>query len=355
MKKFLSVLLAFIMVFTMVPVTALALSDDFLDDHDNQDIFTIKENTGTLSPGVDYYFDCKWGKEDITDEFFEFYDVSVSINTPFDRDDKDDDDYISQSTARKIGEVAEFVKLDGGDKYYFHFRAKKTFNYPADDEVTIDLTVLAKDKSRDKKRDDSYSWYEFDLDIGYADKNDVKEVNGNDYEVDNDRPIVEFDEDLDYCKLTFEDGSYYRANLDRVRKFNFGQSTDENLAIKSAYPNAKLKFVSFYANPRFPSSSVLKISAPGCNYLYEINSNNTLTLLATGNNDGFIGVTTNELSTYVASDIELSGNIAVSSGNYVNSNTVTTPVSPSASANNAAAVVTPPSTVVITNPNTGAN
>ena len=357
MKKMLVMLLAMAMVFSCISVTAFADRDDRRDKdedwddyYDNQDVFDIKENTNTLSPGVDYYFDCTWQGGPVTDEFFEFYNVSVSVNTPYDREDKDDDGYISSTTAKKIAEAAGFVKLGGQDKYAFHFRAKQNFSYPSDDEVTIKILVTAKDKSRNNDRDDSRSWVEFELDIGYADKNKTSLVDDSSYEVENDEPVIEFDEDLDSCKLTFEDGSYFTAYFDRVRKFNLGQTKDANAAIVAANPGAKLDFVAFYAKPSFIKQSVLKLYVPGCSYLYEINENNKLELLVNNeSNNGYIGHVTSKLGFYVASDRPLNA-AAVSNGNYVNQNVTD---------NSSSAVVTPavpsaPSQVVITNPMTGA-
>ena len=335
MKKLMVIMLAAAMVMSLAS-TAFALNEE---DYDNQDIFDIKEETKTLYPGVDYFFDCDWQGGDITDDFFEFYDVSVSVSEA-------DEDNVSSSQAKKIAEIAQFTKDVSQDKYYFHFRAKKSFDYP-DDDATILITVLAKDKSRDRDREDSRSWYQFELDIGYADKNDPKTVTGESYEVDNDTPIVEFDEDLDYCKLTFEDGSFYRVYLNKDREYNLGQSTDENKAIADGNPGAKLKFVSFYGIPRFPEKRVLKVYAPGGEDLYEIDDNNRLTLVATGNNDGYLGYSTSELENYVASDIPLNtasaGNAPTTTPGY--SNIVRPPVTSS--------TTYPVTSPIISNPNTG--
>lgn len=351
MKKMLVMLLAIAMVVSCISVTAFAdkrdKDEDWEDYYDNQDVFDIKEDTKILSPGVDYYFDCSWQGGAITDDFFEFYNVSVSVSSPFSREDKDDDDYISSTTAKKIAEEAGFVKLNGQDKYSFHFRAKQNYNYPSDDEVTIKITVVAKDKSRNNDREDSRSWVDFELEIGYDDKNNPKLVDDSDFEVDNDEPVVEFDDELDSCKLTFEDGSYFTAYFDRVRKFNLGQTFDANAAIVAANPNAKLKFIAFYAKPSFTKQSVLKLYAPGCSYLYEIESDNSLTMLVNNeSNNGYIGHVTSKLGFYVASDRPLNA-ASVSNGVYVNQS-----VTPSGSS----AVATPsaPSQVVITNPMTGA-
>ena len=115
MKKLMVIMLAAAMVMSLAS-TAFALNEE---DYDNQDIFDIKEETKTLYPGVDYFFDCDWQGGDITDDFFEFYDVSVSVSEA-------DEDNVSSSQAKKIAEIAQFTKDVSQDKYYFHFRAKKS-------------------------------------------------------------------------------------------------------------------------------------------------------------------------------------------------------------------------------------
>lgn len=351
MKKLLAMLLALTMICSVVAVSAMAINEE---DYINQDIFQVKELTKTLSPGVDYYFDCDWQGGAITDDFFEFYSVSVSVSSAFSKDDRKDDDYISSSSAKKIAEKAEFVKLNAEDKYYFHFRASSSYSYSHDD-ATIKITVLARDKSRAKDRDDSRSWYEFELDIGYADKETPYEVSDSQYDVEQDTPIVEFDEDLDYCRLDFEDGSYYNVKFSKKRKFNLGHSTDANQAIVLAYPNATLKFLSFYASPSFAYDSVLKVKAPNCNYLYEISDNNNIKLLADSGNGDYIGYTTSRLGKYVASNVALdTSKISVNAGSYVNSNatsSIAPTTKPSSAASSTAAV---PANPAITNPPTGA-
>lgn len=308
MKKLLTALLAVAMILSVASVSALALNEE---DYDNQDIFSIKEDTSVLWPGTDYYFDCEWQGGPITDDFFEFYSVSVSVS-------RADDDNVSSTTAKKIVEKAEFVKLNDSDKYYFHFRAKANYSYADDAEVHI--TVLARDNSRDKNREDSRSWYEMDIEIGYYDKEATEEVDSSQYDVDPDAPIVEFDDDLTACRLDFEDGSYYNIKLAKIKKFNLGYNTTENTAITRAYPNADFKFLSFYARPSFAYESVLKVKAPeSTKYLYEIGDNNSLTLVSDVNNNGYFGYTTSRLGTYVASSVPLdAGTISVNGGTFVN-------------------------------------
>ncbi len=315
MKKLLTALLAVAMVLSVASVSVFALDRDEeaedKDDYDNQDVFSIKEDTGVLWPGTDYYFDCEWQGGPITDDFFEFYSVSVSVSSS-------DKEELSSSTAKKLVEKAEFVKLNNQDKYYFHFRAKANYSYADDAEVLI--YVLARDNSRDKKRKDSRSWYEMDIEIGYYDKEASEEVDDTQYDVDSDAPIVEFDEDLDYCRLDFEDGSYYNLKLARVKRFNLGYNTTENSAITRAYPNATFKFLSFYAHPSFAYESVLKVQAPAATkYLYEIGDDNSLTLISDVNNGGYFGYTTSRLGTYVASSVPLDASkISVDGGTFVN-------------------------------------
>lgn len=350
MRKLLTALLAVAMVLSVASVSVFALNED---DYDNQDIFSIKEDTSVLWPGTDYYFDCEWQGGPITDDFFEFYSVSVSVS-------RADDDNISSSTAKKIVEKAEFVKLNNKDKYYFHFRAKANYSYTDDAEVHI--TVLARDNSRDKKREDSRSWYEMDISIGYYDKGVTQQIDSSQYDVENDSPIVEFDEDLNACRLDFEDGSYYNVRLAKARKFNLGHNTTENTAITKAYPNATFKFLSFYARPSFAYESVLKVKAPeATKYLYEIGDNNTLTLVSDVNNNGYFGYTTSRLGSYVASSVPLdAGKISVNGGSFVNAgeNTAQTPsgngVSTTPAGSGSTATQAPGSQPVITNPQTGA-
>lgn len=325
MRKLMALFLAVSMLFGMAVGAFARVKDN--DDYDNQDVFNIKEPSGTLSPGVDYYFDCTWGKTDITDDFFEFYKVGVSVGSVDDREEQREADYdgTKSSTARKIVEVAEFVKLDNSDKYYFHFRAKGSYGYKKDDDAEVRVTVTAYDKSRSKDREDYKSWVELDLDIGYrnmskdTDSSIWKNVYGSSYEVDNDYPMISFDDDLDYCKLTFEDGSYYNAHLKTVRDFNLGISTDINGTAAAAYPNAKLKCLTFYAKPGFYEESVLKVKTPDCEYLYQIIDDKQLVLVGQGNNSGYLSCTTKRLGSYVASDIALDTTLfSANVGNYVN-------------------------------------
>lgn len=355
MKKCLTLILAATMALTVLSVCAFAREptrdkdEDWQTYYDNQDIFTIKEITNTLAPGVDYYFEASWQGGPITDEFFEFYDVSVSVNTQ-------DKDELSATSAKKMVDKAEFVKISGTDQYYFHFLAKSTSSYKDDADILV--TVLAKDKSRDSSRLDSRSWYEMDLSIGYTDKDDPNEVTTSEYDVDIDKPVVEFDEDLKYCKLIFDDGSYYSAHFSKNRKFNLGHSIDANNAVVLTNPKAKLKFIAFYANPSFAYESVLKVHAPGAKYLYEIGGGNTLTLVS--QDDGgssYLGVSTSRLGAYVASDIPLDGTASsVSSGEFVNAaNVGGTQTAPPQAASSVPAATQPTApAVVITNPATGA-
>lgn len=353
MRKLLTALLAAAMVVSVASVSAFARDrDDYAEkneDYDNQDIFSIKEDTGVLSPGTDYYFECEWQKGPITDDFFKFYSVSVSVNSA-------DKDAISASTAKKLVEKAEFVKLNNENKYYFHFRAKANYSYADDAEIFI--YVLAQDNALDNKRKDSRSWYEMDLSVGYHDKESAQEVRSSQYDVDNDSPIVEFDEDLNACRLDFEDGSYYNLRLAKIKRFNLGHNTTENTAVTNAYPNASFKFLTFYARPSFAYESVLKVQAPETmKYLYEIGDSNTLTLVSDVNNNGYFGVATSRLGSYVASSVPLDATkISVNGGSFTDAGQNPAPTTSGSTTTPPAGSVTPPTTTTpaITNPQTGA-
>lgn len=350
MKKLLTALLAVAMILSVASVSVFASERRASkeEDYDNQDIFSIKEDTNVLFPGTDYYFECKWQNGPITDDFFEFYSVSVSVNTS-------DKEELSASTAKKMVEKAEFVKLNNEDKYYFHFRAKANYSYADDAEVLI--YVLAQDNSRDKNRADSRSWYEMDLTIGYHDKEASQEVYSAQYDVDSDSPIVEFADDLTVCRLDFEDGSYYNARLAKIKKFNLGHNTTANTAITNAYPNATFKFLTFYARPSFAYDSVLKVKAPETTkYLYEIGENNALTLVSDVNNNGYFGYTTSRLGSYVASSVPLDGaKISVDGSTADNAGPTVTPTpEPDHSATTPPAGSTGGQPPAVTNPQTGA-
>lgn len=287
MKRMLTVLLA-VFVAAGAAVMPAALNDE---DYDNQDFFTIDEPNDLLVPGQNYYMDCDWMGDPITDDFFDFYAVSVSYGAP-------DGSSMTNAQAKKYVKTAQFVKGSNGN-YYFLFCANNSYSYTED--VTVRVTVMAKDK----KDTDYRSWYEMELDIGYEYNSNTDMVYSSPYEVDPEVPILEFDEDLSECRLEFEDGSYFNLRLSRVRKFNFGYTEQENQSIVNANPSAELKFLSFYAKPSFASSGLLKIYAPGAKYLYQINTDNTLTRISSSNSSDYFGITTSQLGAYAASDIAL--------------------------------------------------
>jgi hypothetical protein len=331
MKKCVTLLLALTVMMSLLVFPSAAISDDY----DNAEFFEIDEtsgNSGGFAPGQSYYFPCTWGDDPITDEFFDAYATSVSINSA-------DTDEFSNSFARKCVDTAEFVRADNGE-YYFLFRPAVLYSQLEDVDVIV--AVFAKDRVDDDYR----AWYEMDLTIEYssAERNDVLDT---EYDVDQNSPVLEFDDDLDSCRLNFSDDSYFNLKLTSTRVFNFGYSFEPNTIIADANPNAEMKFLSFYAEPKFASAGLLKIYAPGAQYLYEIGANGSLTRLSATNNSGYFGLSLNQLKSYVASDVLLK----TSSG--------ATPAGGSTSQSSSAApsVIEPPVTSppnVPINPQTGA-
>jgi hypothetical protein len=244
MKKLIAALLSAALIFACSPVGAIALNDE---DYDNQEDFTIDEDTDVLPPGQDYYFSAEWLDEPMDDEFFENYNVSVSVGAPEDSD-------LSTTQTKKYVDKAEFVKENDG-YYYFHFRANTSYSYLED--VDVRIVVMAKFKTDS----DTRSWYEMELEVGNSINSQEEFVDESPYDVDEDSPIVEFDEDLNNCRLDFSDGSYYQARLAKVLKFNLGYTFVENVSITTANPGAKMKFLNFYAKPKFAYESVLKVYA----------------------------------------------------------------------------------------------
>lgn len=256
-----------------------------------EDFFSIDYGDGMLVPGKTYYFPCDWAGEDMDEEFFDLYSVSISIASS-------DPDELSNSNAKKYIKEAKFEKNNQGI-YFFKVTASQSYSYVND--VGIKIVVVAKGKSNPDYRD----WEEFDLDIGYAQNNTVNEVYAgtDEYDVDNSAPIVEFDTDVKTCRLNFEDESFYYASFsNRVTKMNLLHTEDANAVVKSGNPSATLKFLSFPTKPSFVSSGAFRFYAPGKSYLYQISDDNKLTLLSSNNKDGYFAFSTAQLGSYVASD-----------------------------------------------------
>jgi hypothetical protein len=300
-KSFFAVMMA--LVFT---VAASAAADGFFTDSSGNDVpyrefFSIDYPYDILKPGQTYYFPCDWGGEELTESFFEYYIVSINVNSPFTAAQKTLPEYLSPSAAKRRVEEASFVKNSDGS-YFFKFKASNSFSYVNDTSVIVAITA------RDKRDADYRGQVVMELDIGYAQNaGNPNHVYESPYEVDPDSPNLEFDGELSECRLDFEDGSYYQIRLSsRKSTFGFAYNNEVNQAIAAANKNAKLYFLSFPASPRPAYEGLLRVFAPGSKYLYEIGKNNELTLVATHTGEGdYIGFVTKNLGSYVASDQKL--------------------------------------------------
>ena len=338
MKKILAAILSLSLIFSMFTIGAVATSID--EKYENEECFTIDEDTSLLTPGQDYYFKAYWGNSPMDDEFFEFYNVSISVGAP-------EGSELSTSSTKKYVSVAKLEKASDGH-YYFHFRATNTQSYLED--IPVRVRVMAKDNgpvryfiNEGKNKVIYASWYDMELDVGYSINSQVNDIYEDEYTVDPDSPVVEFDSDLKDCRIEFDDTSFYQAKFSKVRKFNLGHTFVENAQITSANPGASLKFINFYAKPKFASASVLKIYAPGKQFLYEISADNKLTLLSSEINGDYFGISTAQLGSYVASNKLLTG---ASVG-------TTPPAASSSQASSGQAAQQPPTTAPV-NPPTGA-
>ena len=294
-------------------VTAAAAADGYYTDSSGTDVpyrdfFDVDYPYDMLKPGQTYYFPCEWSNGPMNDKFFDEYVVSISVNSPYSSSQSSLPEYISTYEAKRRVDAAEFVKNSDGS-YYFKFKASNSYSYVNDTSVLVIITA------RDKRDSDYRGQFIMELEIGYAQNSgNPNRVDTSTYEVDPDSPILQFDEDLDSCRLDFEDGSYYHIRLtSRTSTFGFAYNNDVNPAIQGANPKAKLHFLSFPSGPRPAYEGLLKMYAPGARYLYEIGDNNQLTLVSTetGVSD-HIGLTTKRLASYVASDIALTSATSVS-------------------------------------------
>lgn len=336
MKK-LSAMLVCILMAAALACTAFAVVDipTYKDrDGDEQDydtgVFGVDDTESYLRPGADYYLETSWGNDEITDEFFEQYTVTQSIVS--------DTDGVANSSVKSRLTAAEFVKGANG-VYYYHIGISGTSKYK--DDIDAAIVIFAKDKQYPDDR--AACLIEFT--IGYtADEEDCAE---EEYDLPDGGAVVEFAEDLKRCLITFSDDSTLNVKFESVRKFNLCYDETVNSAIEAANPNAKIEQKTFYGKPKFASPCTLKLyGGSNMKYLYELGSDNKLTLLSSTNNNGFFGIKTQTLGAYVLSDRELSGAVSALPA-------VSQPETPDESGSTAASG-NPTTTPAPANPNTGA-
>ena len=275
MKRLTAVLIIPILVVSLI----LPVSASMIDiDTDNN------EGGAYYYPGKTYIFELNNGSR-IEDEFYEYYRTRIQIVQGA--------SYISTCS----------IQEDDDGYYNLVFRSKTTgFTDPR----TIELNIIVTDK---ETRDDVDS-INLSFDVGYGDED---YCNDDEFDVDPSTPIVEVDSEL--TKVLFSFGNYatYLAKMSNKTKFNLGFTANENYEITRSNSSAELRFLQFNATPVFDVYSDLSIYAPEAKYLYEVGKNNSLTLLESTKSGDYIKYRTIQLTSYVTSDIKLSGASSTSS------------------------------------------
>lgn len=315
---------------------------DYAYSYDN--FIDVKQDSKTLIPGNEYYFEMTWQGRPMTDEFFEHYTSAVEIGTAYPSDEytkeerKNEERYLSSTSAQNLVDKAELSKVN--DRYYLHLAMKNYFPYT--NEKTFKVLIFAKDK-----QDTTYrSRVDIEFDVGYDKNNSAVMVSSSECTVDNNEPIMEFSSDIGSCVINMDDGSTFEVEFSKNKdtKVNLHHSLDENLAVKMANPKANMRFLSFTARPYFTNKGRLMLKASDkMQYAYEIGENGTLKKVGAEPFENRISVITDRLTSYVVSDVALNqpGSAAA-------------PNDPAISENSAASAPTAAGKVPY-NPGTGAN
>jgi hypothetical protein len=281
MKRTLAAVLALAMLFVLAVIPS---ASDFLGIEGEGDA------NGYVTPGITHYFPLYDGGYQMQSDILEFFKFKINF--------LQGEGYVDTC---KIVELSD-------DCAYLMFKTKSSYAYRT--PVTIEIELQALDK---EDKDNTYS-ETVEFEVGYGDQIYVHD----DYlEVDTLTPLVEFDEDVGTCEIVFGDAATFIVRISEDKTtFNLHYSTAVNEAIQSANPTANLTFLTFTTKPVFDYTGVLKIYAPGANYLYTFDGYNDLTGVSAARNGDYLGLSTRDLDYYVASDIPLkaSSTQAASSG-----------------------------------------
>ena len=304
MKKHLVLALALLMVFPMSLVAKAAPQKvDFPGRSApvGMDLSDVLEDSGYLQPGKTYYIPIMNGNYHLDVEELERYRLQVSIEN------------LNEGGGSRKGGSVSFEIIDG----YRYVKFSSTAASANKENVVFRITLDCYDKL-DK------GWVEpeiADVDVGYGSTSYCSE---SEHDVDNDAPVVEFSDSVTNCEIRFPDKSMLLAvlvdntkkNKDEgiMRKINLYSTTSTIQALANKYPKYELKYLTFSTSTTFNENSILRIYAPGKNYLYSTNNFNELKKLSfVRSGDYLVLSNVRTLETYVMSKEELP-NVAAGSG-----------------------------------------
>ncbi|MEG3007599.1 MAG: hypothetical protein RR806_09035 [Oscillospiraceae bacterium] len=269
MKKFLALFLTLTMLLGVNSITSFAATTI-----DQAEIDVSSSSTVVLVPGVEYRYDLKTSKGYSVDKDY-MKDYSITVEYP---------------GGNNGLEYARIVKGAYGN-YQLLVRGRSKRN-----SVTgTDVQLTTKEK-RGSRNEATSSVVAFEVNGEY------EEVYDDEIEVDNYRPLIEFDRDITKVSISFDrgfvvyDGKVSSGN----RKFNFSYNTDEDMAIVDENPSAYMNFVSFPGEPSFSTLGSLSFNTED-SYLYEV-TDNGLVKLNPSKSNGVLRLNTKKLTSYVTSD-----------------------------------------------------
>ncbi len=322
MKRIIATALAVTMLFLFAVVSN---ASDFMNiEPDGSD-----EN-GYYTPGTNFYFKIYDGGYQMQSDILDFFHFKINL-------------------LQGKGYVQTCKIVEKSDGYaYLNFMAKPGFAYRT--PVIVEIEV----KAIDNKDEDNVYTQTLQLDVGYGDET---YVSTDTLEVDLKTPLVEFDEDLETCNISFGDLATFNVRLGKKKTYNLHYSSTVNTEVQNANPTANITFMNFTTKPVFDYAGALKIYAPGAKYLYTVDSYNDLTSVSAARNGDYLGLSTNALEHYVASDIPLKASSQVASSTSASSSSSTVATSStvaSVSTSQSSSTSTVTNTTVKPNPATGA-
>ncbi|MEF9984041.1 MAG: hypothetical protein RR710_05820 [Oscillospiraceae bacterium] len=270
MKKFLALFLTLTMLLGVNSITSFAATTV-----DYAEIDVKSNSAGTsLVPGIAYRYDLRTSRGyRIDKDYMKDYSVTVEI-----------------LAGKSYLEYARIVKGTTGD-YQLVVKGRGTRNAI----TATDIRIKTKEK-RGSRNEATSSVVAFEVNGEY------EEVYDDEIEVDNYRPLIEFDRDITKVSISFDrgfvvyDGKVSSGN----RKFNFSYNTDEDMAIVDENPSAYMNFVSFPGEPSFSTLGSLSFNTED-SYLYEV-TDNGLVKLNPSKSNGILKLKTKTLTRYVTSN-----------------------------------------------------
>lgn len=274
--KRLSFLLVILIIVFMTPITGYAERVKIIDEVEHARL----DGEAYYFPGMVYTIPLTYGGTELDREFYNDYRLSIQI-----------------IEGEKYVDYCRMERQED-DTYALVFRSKKNFssNYNRD----VQIMITAQEKANPNRFGEVY----LDIELGYGDGEDVTQRR---HYINNLYPILDFENNLGKVTLVVENRAEIVFSSSGVRRKNMFYSVQENREVLQNNEDGALEFLSFPAKPEFPDiGATVRMDTVDGNYVYEITPEGLVDQNAVRDGN-YLEFTTNVLSAYVISDIELRG------------------------------------------------